>query len=34
MKMQRRYTWTLAAALSVCAAVISGLIGIIFYLAG
>ena len=33
-KMNRRYAWTLAIALSVCAAVVSGLIGIIFYLAG
>jgi len=33
-KMNRRYAWTLAIALSVCAAVVSGLIGIVFYLAG
>ena len=33
-KMNRRYAWTLAMALSVCAAVISGLIGIVFFLAG
>ena len=32
-KMNRRYAWTLAIALSICAAVTSGLIGIIFYLA-
>jgi len=33
-KMNRRYAWTLAMALSVCAAVISALVGVIFYVAG
>jgi len=33
-KMNRRYAWTLALALSVCAGVISALVGVIFYLAG
>jgi methyl-accepting chemotaxis protein len=33
-KMNRRYAWILALALSVCAGVISALVGIIFYLAG
>lgn len=33
-KMNRRYAWTLALALSVCAGVISALVGVILYLAG
>ncbi len=32
-KMNRRYAWTLAFALSICAAAICGLIGVVFYLA-
>ncbi|UCD51333.1 MAG: hypothetical protein JSW27_01615 [Phycisphaerales bacterium] len=32
-KMNRRYAWTLALALSVCAGVVSALIGMVFYLA-
>jgi len=32
-KLNKRYAWTFAMALSVCTAVISALIGIIFYLA-
>ena len=32
-KMNRRYAWTLALALSVCLGVVSALIGIVFYLA-
>lgn len=33
-KMNRRYAWTLAMALSVCGAAICALVGVIFYLAG
>lgn len=33
-KMNRRYAWTLAMALSVCGAVISALVVVVFYLAG
>lgn len=32
-KLNKRYAWTLAMALSVCVGVISALIGIVFYLA-
>lgn len=31
-KMNRRYAWTLAMALSVCAAVICAFVGVVFYL--
>jgi hypothetical protein len=30
--MNRRYAWTLALAISVCAAVISAFVGVVFYL--
>jgi hypothetical protein len=33
-KMNRRYAWTLALALSVCLGVVSALVGVIVYLAG
>lgn len=32
-KLNKRYVWTLAVALSVCTAVVASLIGVIFYLA-
>lgn len=32
-RLSRRYTWTLAGALGVCAAVIASLVGIVIYLA-
>jgi ABC-type transporter Mla subunit MlaD len=32
-KLNKRYAWTLAATLGVCAAVVTSLIGVIFYLA-
>lgn len=33
-KMNRRYAWTLALALSVCAGAISALVGVVIYLVG